>query len=263
MVQGTGKYTVITGASSGIGYEAAKAFAKRGKNLVITARRRNNLEKLKREILEKHPDLDIVIRCTDLSIPENVYQLYGGLREYEIETWINNAGFGNYGSVADQDLNKIGMMLNLNIEALTILSSLFVRDYKDAEGTQLINISSAGGYTIVPTAVTYCAAKFYVSTFTEGLARELEETGAKMKAKVLAPAATKTEFGMVANNVSEYDYEKSFGTYHTSRQVAGFLLELYDSEKTVGLVDRESFCFRLADPLFPYAGSSSHNQKHM
>ena len=263
MVQEKGKYTVITGASSGIGYETAKAFAERGKNLIITARRKNNLEMLKREILERHPDLDIVIRSTDLSVPENAHQLYEGLRGYEIETWVNNAGFGNYDRVADQDLGKIGAMLHLNIEALTILSSLFVRDYKDVEGTQLINVSSCGGYTIVPTAVTYCAAKFYVSTFTEGLAWELKETGAKMKAKVLAPAATKTEFGMVANNVSEYDYDKSFGTYHTGEQMAGFLLELYDSEKVVGLVGRESFSFRLADPLFPYAGNSSHNQQRM
>ena len=261
MVQEKGKYTVITGASSGIGYETAKAFAERGKNLVITARRKNNLEMLKREILEKRPDLDIVIRSTDISVPENAHQLYEGLRNYEIETWINNAGFGNYDSVADQDLDKISMMLNLNIEALTILSSLYVRDYKDVEGTQLINISSAGGYTIVPTAVTYCAAKFYVSTFTEGLAWELKEAGAKMRAKVLAPAATKTEFGMVANNASEYDYDKFFGTYHTSRQMAGFLLELYDSENVVGMVDRETFTFRLVDPLFPYAGNSSHNQR--
>lgn len=259
----TGKYTVITGASSGIGYETAKAFAERGKNLIITARRKNNLEMLKREILEKHPDLDIVIRSTDLSVPENAHQLYESLRGYEVETWINNAGFGNYDSVADQDLKKIEAMLHLNIEALTILSSLFVRDYRDVEGTQLINVSSAGGYIIVPAAVTYCAAKFYVSTFTEGLAWELKETGAKMRAKVLAPAATKTEFGMVANNVGEYDYDISFGTYHTGRQMAGFLLELYDSEKVVGMVDRESFSFRLAEPLFPYAGNSSHNQRRM
>ncbi len=263
MVQEKGKYTVITGASSGIGYETAKAFAGRGKNLVIVARRKDNLEMLKKEILEERPDVNVVIRSTDLSVSENVYQLYEGLRDYEIETWVNNAGFGNYGSVADQDLGKIGAMLHLNIEALTILSSMFVHDYKDVDGTQLINVSSCGGYTIVPVAVTYCAAKFYVSTFTEGLAWELKETGAKMKAKVLAPAATKTEFGMVANNVSEYDYDKSFGTYHTGKQMAGFLLELYDSEKVVGLVDRESFSFRLADPLFPYAGNSSHNQQHM
>lgn len=263
MVQGTRKYTVITGASSGIGYEAAKAFAERGKNLVITARRKDRLEMLKQEILGKHPDLDIVIRNADLSVPENAYQFYESLRDYEMEAWINNAGFGNYDSVAAQNLDKIRMMLNLNIEALTILSSLFVRDYKDVEGTQLINISSCGGYTIVPTAVTYCAAKFYVSTFTEGLAQELKEAGVKMRAKVLAPAATKTEFGMVANSVSEYDYDKSFRTYHTSRQVAGFLLELYDSGKVVGMVDRESFSFRLSDPLFPYAGNSSHNQQRM
>lgn len=117
-------------------------------------------------------------------MPENAYQVYEDLRDYEIETWVNNAGFGN----------------------------------------------------IVPTAVTYCAAKFYVSTFTEGLAWELKETGAKMKAKVLAPAAAKTEFGMAANN---------------------------DSENVVGMVGRKSFSFRLAEPLFPYAGNSSHNQQYM
>ena len=101
MVQEKGKYTVITGASSGIGYETAKAFAGRGKNLVIAARRRDNLEMLKKEILKECPDLDVVIRSTDLSVPENAYQFYEGLKDYGIETWVNNAGFGNYDSVAD------------------------------------------------------------------------------------------------------------------------------------------------------------------
>lgn len=100
-------------------------------------------------LMEKYPNLDIIIRSTDLSVPENAYQFYDGLKGYEIETWINNAGFGNYDSVAGQDLKKIGMMLRLNIEALTILASLFVRDYRDVEGAQLINISSAG-WGIVP-----------------------------------------------------------------------------------------------------------------
>ena len=81
MVQEKGKYTVITGASSGIGYETAKAFAGRGKNLVIAARRRDNLEMLKKEILKECPNLDVVIRSTDLSVPENAYQFYEGLKE--------------------------------------------------------------------------------------------------------------------------------------------------------------------------------------
>ena len=255
------KYTVITGASSGIGYAAAKAFAKRGKNLIVSARRKSNLEHLKSEILSDNPALNVVIKAVDLSQSENVHKLYHELGEYEVETWINNAGFGNYDSVAHQDLNKIETMLRLNVEALTIFSTLYVHDYQNIQGTQLINVSSAGGYTIVPTAVTYCAAKFYVSAFTEGLARELREAHAELKAKVLAPAATKTEFGKVANNVNEYDYDKLFGTYHTSEQMAGFLLQLYDSDKTVGAIDRETFGFRLLEPQFPYAGGSSHNQK--
>ena len=68
-MQPTKKYTVITGASSGIGYETAKAFADRGKNLIVTARRRSNLEHLRHEILEKHPALDVVIRMYISFIP--------------------------------------------------------------------------------------------------------------------------------------------------------------------------------------------------
>ncbi|MCI8860192.1 MAG: SDR family NAD(P)-dependent oxidoreductase [Lachnospiraceae bacterium] len=261
MVQNTDRYTVITGASSGIGYETAKAFAERGSNLILIARRRDRLEKLRQEILMLYPMLDIVIKVMDLSVSKNIFQLYDSIKSYPLRTWINNAGFGSYSSVGNQDLTKIRRMLHLNVETLTVFSSLFVRDFKDIEDTQLINVSSCGGYTIVPNAVTYCAAKFYVSAFTEGLAWELKANGAKMQAKVLAPAATKTEFGKIANDVREYNYDKLFGTYHTSTQAATFLLKLYDSDKAVGIVDRETFSFHLYEPQFQYAGNSRHNQK--
>lgn len=255
-------YTVITGASSGIGYATAKAFAQRGSNLVLVARRQEELQALKQQILGQHSSLDIIIKATDLSLPENVYELYADVRNLPLQTWINNAGFGNYASVSQQNIAKISRLLQLNVEALTILSSLFVRDFQNVAQTQLINVSSCGGYTIVPNAVTYCASKFYVSAFTEGLAWELQQSGAPMRAKVLAPAATQTEFGKIANDVSEYDYRKSFTNYHTSAQVANFLLQLYDSDQVVGLVDREDFSFHLGKPLFPYAGQSKHNQKN-
>ena len=113
MVQKKGAYTVITGASSGIGDETAKAFAARGRNLVVAARRQDNLEALKKDILSNNPALDVVVRATDLSVMENVYQFYESLKEYPLDTWINNAGFGNYDSVAHQDLRKIESMLHL------------------------------------------------------------------------------------------------------------------------------------------------------
>lgn len=254
------KYVTITGASSGIGKAAAKLFAKKGKNLILIARRKNLMENLKNEILSDYPDIDIVIKDFDLTDTEKIQDLYSSLKEYNIEILINNAGFGLYQNVNEHNIEKIRNMLKLNIEALTLLSILYVKDYHNVEGSQLINISSAGGYTIVPSATVYCATKFYVSSFTEGLARELIKNNSKLKAKVLAPAATKTEFGNIANDVTDYDYDKVFGTYHTSEEIADFLYQLSESDFTVGIVDREIFTFSLSSPVFSHSYNSNKNQ---
>ncbi|QHE61542.1 SDR family NAD(P)-dependent oxidoreductase [Rossellomorea vietnamensis] len=250
-------YTVITGASSGIGYEASLAFAARGKNIIAVARREEKLSELKNEITAAYPEVDVIIMPVDLSISENVYQLYENLKQYQIQTLINNAGFGNFDSVSEQNLTKIQNMLNLNIEALTLLSSLFVRDYEHVAGTQLINVSSGGGYTIVADAVTYCATKFYVSAFTEGLAQELASKDSQMKAKVLAPAATETEFAQRSFDVPDFKYDGTVPQYHTAKEMAQFMLDLYDSDKVVGIVNGETYEFNLMDPIYPYANRTS------
>ncbi|GCF92117.1 hypothetical protein NRIC_00080 [Enterococcus florum] len=77
-----------------------------------------------------------------------------------------------------------------------------------------------------------------------------------MRAKLLAPAATKTEFGQIAANTDTYDYDQAFGTYHTSEEMAQFLLQLYDSSYTVDWVNRETFTFELSNPRFPIAKRS-------
>lgn len=251
------KYTVITGASSGIGYETALAFASRGKNVIIVARRQDQLEELKAKINQLYPQVNVIVRTLDLTITGNVYHLYEDLSQYELETWINNAGFGNFDPVGKQNLAKIEKMLHLNIETLTILSSLFVRDYSHVEGTQLINVSSGGGYTIVADAVTYCATKFYVSAFTEGLAQELASQGSPMKAKVLAPAATETEFLKRSRDLENVvAYEGIVSKYHTAAEMAQFMLDLYDQDKVVGIVDGLTYEFSLKDPIYPYVDRS-------
>lgn len=247
------KYTVITGASSGIGYEAALAFAACGKNLILAARRTAALEKLKSEVANMNPNLDVVIRTVDLSVSANVYEFYESLQQYQIETWINNAGIGSFASVGEQNLKRMESMLHLHIEALTVLSTLYVRDYANVEGSQIINISSGGGYQIVGNAVTYCATKFYVSAFSEGLAQELKDKGAVMRVKVLAPASTETEFIKRALDLEEFHYKGVVPKYHTAKEMAGFMLELYDSEKVVGIVNEKTYDFELRDPIYPYA----------
>ncbi|MCK2157454.1 MULTISPECIES: SDR family NAD(P)-dependent oxidoreductase [Exiguobacterium] len=251
------KYTVITGASSGIGYETAKVLAKKGKSLVLVARRTDELEKLRDEVKALAPDSDVILRSVDLTESENVHELYDSLKDLDIETWINNAGFGDFDNVKDVSVPKVEKMLRLNIEALTVLTSRYVHDYHDVEGTTVLNVSSGGGYRIVPNAVTYCATKFYVSAYTEGLAQELKNSGAKLRAKVLAPAATETEFADRSRGEAGFDYSKNVAKYHTAAEMATFLDQLLDSDQIVGIVNAEDYSFELRGPLFTYVGANN------
>ena len=249
------KFILITGASSGIGAAVARAFAKRGENLILVARRGEMLEALKTEISEFAPQCEVALKICDLAEPQNVFALWDELKDYRLKALVNNAGFGDYGLAGEEDLQKLQRMISLNVTALTLLSHLFVRDYKREEAT-LVNISSAGGYSIVPRAVSYCASKFYVSALSEGLYHELAaDENAKLRVKVLAPAATRTEFGARATGDANYDYDASFKRYHSAEQMAEFLLRLYDSDLCVGAVDRNSFEFTLEGPKFSFAGA--------
>ena len=224
--------------------------------MILIARRAELLQNLKDEIAKISPKPDVVIKICDLANSENVLTLWDELKSYELKALINNAGFGDYGAVGERDLSKISQMLQLNIISLTLLSHLFVRDYK-YKPAQLINISSAGGYSMVPNAVTYCASKFFVSAFTEGLRHELaQDKEAKMQAKVLAPAATKSEFCDVASGKRGFDYDTAFSQYHSSEQTAEFLLTLYDSDACIGEVDLASFEFKLSEPKFNYISAA-------
>jgi len=244
------KYTVITGASSGIGYEAAKAFAARGKNVVITARRRDRLDALKEEITAMAPSVDVVIREADISSNDETIALYESLKEYEVETWVNNAGRGDHGDIAEPNLPYTMGMIHLNVDSVAILSALYVRDYKNYEGAQLINISSIGGYLVVPGAT-----KFFVSALTEGIDHEMRKGGYKLRAKVLAPASTETEFEQTANELKEpVDYAQKHGRFHTAAEMAQFLLTLYDGDKTVGEIDFAKFTIKLSDAKHPHFG---------
>ena len=249
------KYIVITGASGGIGEASAKLFASKGKNLILVARRENQLNDIKASILAQFPNIDVVVKPFDLSQIDELPKLYQDLTQYPIETWINNAGFGILETVKEHDLDRVLGMIKLNVEALTVLSILFVKDFADVDGAKLINISSAAGYNIAPLATTYCGTKYFVSAFSEGLAHEMAMTGAKLQVKVLAPASTKTDFAKTAmqdDNITYGDDSIYFNKFNTAEEMTDFLYQLYASDKVVGLVNHEQFTLSLLDPQFKH-----------
>ncbi len=105
---------------------------------------------------------------------------------------------------------------------------------------------------MVSNFVTYCSTKFYVSAFTEGLAEELKAKGKLMKVKILAPSVTETEFASHALDVENYDIRENFSNVRSASEVAEFMIELYDSEEMVGIVDGKTNHFELKGAIFPH-----------
>ena len=169
------KYIVITGASSGIGAATAKAFARRGENLIVIARRAELLENLKGEIANISPDSDVIVKPCDLSRSENVLALWGDLKSYELKALINNAGFGDWGSFDNTDLNKELDMINVNIKALHILTKEILKDFKKKDRGYILNVaSSAGLLDGGPYMAAYYATKAYVTSLTSSIYEELK-----------------------------------------------------------------------------------------
>ena len=191
-------YAVITGASSGIGKAFAYQLAEEGYPLILTARRKERLEKLKSELKKKGTE-SIVIPA-DLSKAEECDRLIKELDEYPVAVFINNAGFGDCGSFLETDVRKEQNMINVNITAMHLLFKGMVKRMEKQEGGYILNVaSSAGLLPAGPYMATYYATKAYVSSLTRAVARELKERGSRVYVGALCPGPVNTEFNQVAH----------------------------------------------------------------
>lgn len=244
------KTALITGASAGIGKALAYQFAQQGFNLILVARRSEALEQIKQD-LENRYSIQVENQIFDLAVSGQTAALYDTVKYHKIDVLINNAGFGDYDLAWNADLSKVMNMVDLNVRALTDLSLRYIKDYVD-EDAVLINVSSVGGYAEVDVAIPYCATKFYVSSFTEGVDFSLRTQGKKLRAKVLAPAGTQSEFHNVAADGSGIDINELYNgaVLMTAEQLAESTYQLYLSDKTVGIVNPNNE-FELKDAIFP------------
>ena len=187
------KTVLITGASSGIGYEFAKIYAKKGYNLVITARRKNNLERIKQELESFDTAICVDIIVLDLSKQNSAKELYEVVKQRGIliDTLINNAGFGVYGNFIETDIEKEIDMIELNIKSLVVLTKLFLKDMVSRNNGTIINVASTAAFQPGPLMSVYYASKSFVLSFTEAIRNEVRDTNVNIS--VLCPGPTDTE----------------------------------------------------------------------
>jgi len=184
--------TLVTGASAGLGAEFARQCRRRGDELVLVARRRDRLEALATELGSTH------VVAADLARPgaaERLLAEIAGL-ELEVDTLINNAGFGLSGRFAAAPADRLLEMVDLNVRALTELCRRLLPAMVERRSGGILNVASTAAFQAGPNMAVYYASKAYVLSFTEALHQELKGSGVKVTA--LCPGPTATEFFEVA-----------------------------------------------------------------
>jgi len=184
---------LITGASSGIGYELAKVHAAKGGNLVLVARNKSKLDELKAE-LEKQYKVSVYTIGKDLSAPNSAQEVYEETtrQNIQIDYLINNAGFGEYGFFTETNWNKELQMINLNITTLTQFTKLYLAEMVKRKSGKIMNVASTAAFQPCPTMSIYAATKSYVLSFSEAINNEVRDKGVTVTA--LCPGATASGF---------------------------------------------------------------------
>ncbi|MEM1398465.1 MAG: SDR family oxidoreductase [Pseudomonadota bacterium] len=206
---------LITGASSGIGRELARVHAETGGSIIAVATNQKRLDALKQELEAAH-GISVMVIVKDLTQPGASREVFEAVKEAEIEidSLINNAGFGGRGKFHERKWEEDLAMIRLNILALTELTHLFLPGFVARNKGRILNTSSTASLVPGPLQSVYFATKAYVSSFSNALSGEL--LGTKVTVTNLMPGATESRFAQVAG----MDKTGLFAKPATARSVA-------------------------------------------
>ncbi|RNJ74758.1 MAG: SDR family oxidoreductase [Nitrosopumilus sp. D6] len=186
------KTVLITGASSGIGRQTAIEFAKQGADVILAARRKDRLEQLQDE-LAKYDTTIMVCQC-DVSKKDHVRNMSEiVLKKFgSLDILVNNAGFAIYGAVSDLSIEDIESQMNTNYLGMTYCIKNFLPSMLEKKSGHIVNVASVAASFGLPGIASYCASKFAMLGFSEGLRHELDGTGVGVT--VVSPIMVRTDF---------------------------------------------------------------------
>jgi uncharacterized protein len=186
------RLAVVTGATAGIGREFCVQLAGKGYDLLVVARDGNRLEELRRDLESRH-GVSVDAFPADLTVDDDVTRLAGILSSSpNLSLLVNNAGFGTRGGLADASPARQEAMLRLHVVApMRLAQAALPMLLRNGNGA-IVNVSSVASFLYSAGNVNYCATKAYLTTFSQGLAAEVESAGVRVQA--LCPGFTRSEF---------------------------------------------------------------------
>jgi uncharacterized protein len=194
MNEATSRHALVTGASAGIGLAFARVLAAQGHHLILTARRRERLEALARELAQRHGVQTHVI-VDDLADARAPERLFGAVAErgLKVDVLVNNAGYGVPGRYAGTTWQQQRDFLQVMVVAVSELTHRFLPGMLERTWGRIINVASLAG--LLPSVAghtLYAASKAYVISFSEALALETASHGVHVTAS--CPGFTLSEF---------------------------------------------------------------------
>jgi short-subunit dehydrogenase len=186
---------LITGASSGIGWDLAHLFARDGHDLILASRNEGKLRELATQ-LESQYRIAARVIPVDLERPDAPRELFEAVQT-PVDMLVNNAGFGLTGKFVETDLARELAMIQVNVSALVHLTKLFTKPMVERGQGRILNVASTAAFQPGPLMAVYYASKAFVLSFSEALAEELGGTGVTVTA--LCPGPTATGFATAAN----------------------------------------------------------------
>ena len=202
-------YTLITGASSGIGEATTRRFAKEGRNLILIARREDRLKKLSSDL--QTFGIEIMVRALDVTDAEALENFFASLSATSIDVVVNNAGLALGTEPFDRyDFKDIQTMVDTNVTAFMHTAHLSLPFLKKTKG-HLFNLGSIAGRETYAGGTVYCATKHFVHAFTGGLRKDL--LGSGVRVTTIAPGRVETEFSVVRLKGDEAKAKKVYEGY--------------------------------------------------
>jgi short-subunit dehydrogenase len=187
---------LVTGGSSGIGFELARQFAERGHDVLIAAQDVDKLEQAAELIRERAPDIEVDTIAADLATEKGVFELHRAAGRFDI--LCANAGVGSGGGdFTETELQKELELIDLNVRGQVHLAKLVVKDMAERGEGRILFTSSIAGIMPGPFEAVYAASKAFVRSFGEALRNELAPKG--ITVTVLMPGPTETDFFHRAN----------------------------------------------------------------
>lgn len=255
------KHALITGATSGIGYELAKLFAQNGYSLVLVARNEENLNGVAAELEQLNDAIHTHVIAADLFEKDAAQKVYDKTTQLGIviDVLVNDAGQGEWGRFIKTDLQREIDLVQLNIISLLSLTKYYVKEMVARGEGKILQLASAVSKAPSPYLSVYAATKAFVLSFTEALAEELKDTGVSITA--LQPDATDTDFFHKAKAENTVTYKEQ--DLYTPEEVAKAGYEgLMDGQLTVTPGAMNKFQ-KVMNTLMPDSAITANMEKKM